>query len=129
MTAIRFHTFKQAIKRRDWPAAQGLLEPLATAAQAGRDRLLLKEIAFSAHQLGEYEKATAWELATARMEGGIAAGDWLGEPLDDAKLVVRFMEKEGQGLAGGLNVTGHLRQAAASARECELVVEKRMVPI
>ncbi|MER2633888.1 MAG: hypothetical protein ABTQ30_08505, partial [Rhizobiaceae bacterium] len=51
------------------------------------------------------------------------------EPLDDATLVIDFMENDKQGAATGLRLTGHVAAAAARAKRTVLVVERRLVPL
>lgn len=127
--ALGYQRFRRAVDRRDWRDAHRRLTPLAEAAAMAGDVRLLKELAFSAERLDEHEKSTRWQVASARLAGKIAATEWDGSDLSDATLVIRFMESEKQGLAIGLNMAGYVAEAAAKARHCVLVVERRMVPV
>jgi hypothetical protein len=83
----------------------------------------------AAGRLGDYENYTRWGIENARLRGELKTTDWRGEDLSQATLVVSFMETEKQGLAIGLNQAGYVREASRAARECFLIVEKRLVPI
>jgi hypothetical protein len=124
-----FHGFRRAVKRRRWREVHRRLLPLEAAAEKVRDTRLLSEMAHAAGRLGEPELATQWAYANAEFLGNVKPTDWRGEDLSDATLVIRFMETEKQGLAIGLNMAGYVAEAAAKARHCVLVVEKRLVPI
>ncbi len=124
-----FHGFRRAVKRRQWREVHRRLKPLAAAAEKARDTRLFREMAHAAGRLDEPELATQWAYANAKLLGNVKPMDWRGEDLTDATLVIRFMETEKQGLAIGLNLAGYVAEAAAKARHCFLVVEKRLVPI
>ena len=124
-----FHGFRRAVKRRQWLEVHRRLIPLAAAAENARDTRLLSEMAHAAGRLDKPELATQWAYANAQFLGNVKPTDWQGEDLSDATLVIYFKESEKQGLAIGLNMAGYVAEAAAKARHCVLVVEKRLVPI
>lgn len=124
-----YHGFRQVIKHRDWQEANRRLPSLALRAEKARDTRLLAEMSHAAGRLGEHEYSTQWAHANAQLRGDILKSDWIGDDLEKSTLVIRFMESEKQGLGIGLNMAGYVAEAAAKARHCILVVEKRLVPI
>jgi hypothetical protein len=124
-----YYVFRQIIKRRDWQEANRRLPSLALRAEKAKDTLLFGEMSHAAGRLGEYEYATKWAHANARLRGDIRTSDWIGDDLGESTLVIRFMESEKQGLGIGLNMAGYVAEVAAKSRHCILVVEKRLVPI
>jgi len=124
-----YHGFRRAVKQRQWREVHRRLMPLAAVAEKARDTRLLIEMAHAAGRLGELELSVQWACANAEILGNVKPTDWRGEDLSDATLVIRFMESEKQGLGIGLDLAGYVAEAAAKARHCILVVEKRLVPI
>ncbi len=127
--ALGYQGFRRTVARCDWDGAHRRLFPVAEAALKAGDAKLLTEMGFSAERLDEHEKSTAWLAAAARLAGEPKPSEWTGGDLNDATLLVRFMESEKQGLANGLNMAGYVKEAAARAAHCGLVVEKRLVPL
>ena len=127
--ALNYQGFRRAVSRCDWEDAHRRLTPLALAALRAGDFKLLTEMAFSAERLDEHDKSLEWHVAVAEGVNNRPATEWNGEDLEDAALLVKFMESEKQGLAIGLNMAGYVAEAAARARRSGLVVEKRLVPL
>jgi len=127
--AFSYQGFRRAVERCDWEEAHRRLTPLALSALEANDLKLLTELAFSAERLDEHEKSLEWHVAVAERSAKRPVGEWAGEDLADAALVVKFMESEKQGLAIGLNMAGYVKEAASMAGRCGLVVEKRLVPL
>jgi hypothetical protein len=98
--------FRKAVGRRDWLAARELMNRTAPLAIPHGDKRLLKDMAEAAGRLGEYEKSALWDQENARLTNAFSDSDWRAEDLQDATMVVRFMENPETGLGSGLEHVG-----------------------
>ena len=127
--AWRYRSFRAAIHRQDWCEAHALLPQIVESARQVRDYRLLDEMAKSARRFGEDAYAVEIDVEVASILGQSLPSHWAGEKLDEATIVIHFMESEKQGLAIGMDLAGYVKEVADSSRRTVLVVEKRMVPI
>ncbi len=124
---IGYARYRAALSRHDWAGLHAMLRPLAQSAMRANDTRLLVELGHAAMRLDEHQFGV--ELLHAARAGSSKPDDWRGENIPDGTLVIHLVEKAGQAVAAGLDLSGYIRAAAARAGRAVLIAERRVVPL
>jgi hypothetical protein len=124
---IGYARYRLALRRGDWAGLHAMLRPLAQSALRANDTRLLVELGHAALRLDEHQFGV--ELLHAARVGDAKPDDWRGESVSDGTLVIHLVEKAGQAVAAGLELSGYIRAAAARAGRAVLIAERRVVPL
>src|ERR1044071_3836449 len=127
--ALAHRRFRLKLAQLDWPGLRAMLRPLAAAAQRVADHRLLRELGYAALRLEEPQLGATLLREARGLAGEVDSATWRGENIADATLIVRVMEEENQGLAGGMAHVGRIAYAAALAKRTVIVSEPRMCPL
>ena len=128
-TAKLHAQYRGYLRRKDWPGMRARLRPLCEQALRAKDARLIGELGQAALRLDEYQLGMEMIYAAHRLGGHGKAGDWQGEDISDATLVISLAEKATPSVVAGVNSVGYLRAAAKRAAQTIIIVEPRMVPL
>jgi len=127
--ACDYARYRAALRRHDWTALRAMLRPLVDAARRAQDFRMLGELGHAAWRLDEYQLGIELIHAASRRDDATKAGEWRGEDIRDATLVVKLMDTTKQGVAIGMGLAGYIRAASSRAAKTIVIVEPRMVAL
>src|SRR5919107_718539 len=125
-TAKVYAQYSGHLRRHEWERMRARLRPFCEEALRAKDTRLLGELGQAALRLDEYALGMEMVYAAHRLGGKSKAGDWQGEDISDATLVLSLAEKATPSVVAGVNAVGHMRAAAQRAARTIMIVEPRM---
>jgi hypothetical protein len=127
--AIRYSTYRRAVKQRDWPLARARALALSELALKNCDRRVLHEMMHALQRFECFEEAARLHHAWRETLSDPVPNQWCGEDLSGKTLQVDFTEKHERGLGVALQGANLVAKAAKRARRVIVVVEARLVPL
>ena len=127
--AVRYSSYRKAVKQRDWPLARERALALSELALKNRDRRVLHEMMHALPRFECFQEAARLHRAWRETLGGLVTNQWCGEELSGKTLLIDFTEKHERGLGLALLGANLVAKAAKRARHVIVVVESRLVPL
>jgi hypothetical protein len=128
-TAKVYAQYSGHVRRHEWERMRARLRPFCEQALRAKDTRLIGELGQAALRLDEYQLGMEMIYAAHRLGGNVKAGDWQGEDISDATLVISLAEKATPSVVAGVNTIGYIRAAAQRAAHTIIIVDPRMVAL